>query len=164
MLECIITFFVPKISSILFFPSVVTCNQERNLQRLLLIQPRIAVCRVIEAEIFFGKALASTNALRYRIPCQLQMHSPQKRAVLFVDPERRGYFLENAAESPRLDAFSCCNCVSTQPLACHLHSLEKRPSPMHWITLPHNRMPAPFDGFDVVSQTSLNLALPIPCN
>ena len=80
------------------------CYKKRQLQRLLLVQPRIAVCRVVQAQILVHKALASACAFRDSVSGELQMHAAQERAVLLVDLESRLELREDAVERASLDA------------------------------------------------------------
>ena len=67
--------------------AVMPRNQERQLQRLLLIKPRIAVRRVVGVEILVVQALTTPRALCDRIARELEVHAAQEGAVLLVDLE-----------------------------------------------------------------------------
>lgn len=69
--------------------AVVARNQERQLQGLLLIEPRITVGGVIQAQVFIIKTLASTCTFCNRISCELEMHTTQEGAVLLVNLQGR---------------------------------------------------------------------------
>lgn len=60
-------------------------NQERQLQRLLLVQSRIAERRVVQAQVFFDQTFATADALRDSIARQLKMHASKERAMQLVD-------------------------------------------------------------------------------
>ena len=79
-------------------------NQKRQLERLLLIQPGIAVGRVIGVQILIVQALAAARALGDRVARELEVHAAQEGAVLLVDLERGGELREDVVEGARLDA------------------------------------------------------------
>ena len=54
----------------MIIPPVEPRDQKRQLQRLLLIQPRITVRRVVQTEIVFCQSARSAHALRHRFTCQ----------------------------------------------------------------------------------------------
>lgn len=68
--------------------AVVTSHQESQLQRLLLVESRVAVSGVVQAEILLCQAFTSTCTFRYRIASQFKMHTTKERALLLVDLQR----------------------------------------------------------------------------
>ena len=64
--------------------------KECQLQRLLLVQSRIAIRRIIQAQILVFQPNASTGALGDSLACELQMHTAEVGVVCFVDAERGG--------------------------------------------------------------------------
>ena len=78
-------------------------NQERQLQRLLLVEPRIAVSGIVQTQVLIIKPLASTGTFCNRIACKLEVHTAQERAVLLVDLQRRGELGEDVVEGAGLD-------------------------------------------------------------
>lgn len=89
-----------------------SCDQERQLQRLLLVEPGIAVCGIVQAKILVIQPLTSTSALCDRITGKFEVHTTQKRAVLLVDLQRRGQLREDVVERASLDAGRRATCVS----------------------------------------------------
>lgn len=79
-------------------------NQERQLQRLLLVEPRVAVGGVVQAQVLVVKPLASTGTFCDRIARKLQVHAAQERTMLLVDFQRRGELGEDVVEGASLDA------------------------------------------------------------
>ena len=69
------------------FLPVVSSNQERQLERLLLIQSRIAEARIICAKILGRQSLAATHTFRDGVSRKLEMHAAEVGAVLVVDAE-----------------------------------------------------------------------------
>jgi len=65
-------------------------NQERQFERLFLVQPRIAVRCVIETEIFLFQLFAATDTLRNGVARKFEMHAAEVGVMLFVDAQRRG--------------------------------------------------------------------------
>jgi hypothetical protein len=65
--------------------AVVTCNQESQLQCLLLVESRIAVGGVVQAQVLIVEPLAATSTFSNRIASELEVHAAQERAVLLVD-------------------------------------------------------------------------------
>jgi len=82
----------------------VTGNQECELESLLLIEARVTVSRVIQAEILFDEALATAHAFGDGITRKLQVHATEEGTVLLVDLERGGDLGEDAAEVAGFDA------------------------------------------------------------
>jgi hypothetical protein len=70
-------------------------DQESKLKCLLLIQSRIAVCGVVQAQILFFQTFASAYALRDRITCQFEMDTTEVRAVLSMNLESARKLLED---------------------------------------------------------------------
>ena len=88
-------------------PTIMSGDQKRQLQRLFLIQPRIAITGIICAQVLVPQPLAAPDTLRHRLPRQFQVHATQKPAVLFVYPQRATDFAQDAAELPRFDPRGC---------------------------------------------------------
>jgi hypothetical protein len=65
-----------------------SCHQESELQRLLLVQSRITVRGVVEAQILVYKTFTATSALGDCISCELKVHATKERTMLLVDLER----------------------------------------------------------------------------
>lgn len=82
-------------------------HQKRQLQRLLLIQPRIAKRRIIQAQILIYQTLASARTLRHCIARELEMHTAEEGVVVLVDFERGRELGEDAVEGARFDAGWC---------------------------------------------------------
>ena len=78
-------------------------NQKRQLERLLLIQPRVTVRSIIQAQILLLEPLTPANALRDRIARQLEVHAAQVGVVFLVDLERAGELLEDGGEAAGFD-------------------------------------------------------------
>jgi len=112
-------------------------NQKRHLQRLLLIQPRITITRVIRLQILLHQPLTAAHTLRDRIPGQLQMHAPEITPLLLVHLQRPLQLREDIPKPPGLDP-------------------RRRRSrvPMHRIALPDHAAPvlARLHGADVRRQ------------
>ena len=64
-------------------------NKKSQLQRLLFVQPRVAVCSVVEAQILVYETLTSTSTLCDCIAGQFKVHATKERAVLLVNLECR---------------------------------------------------------------------------
>jgi len=79
-------------------------NQEGQLQRLLLIQPRIAEARIVCAEVIRIQRLAAAETLRDGLPRQLEVDAAKIRALLRVDLEGFLQLLQDVLEVARLDA------------------------------------------------------------
>lgn len=84
--------------------SLTSSDQECQLQRLLLIQSRIAESLVPLAQVFILQTLAATRALRDSITCQLEMHATEEATTLLMDAEGRRKLAENGFERSCLDA------------------------------------------------------------
>jgi hypothetical protein len=84
-----------------------SCHQECQLERLLLVQPRIAIRRVVQAQILIHQSLTPSGALCDRISSKLKMHTTQEGAVLLVDLESRRELREDAVERASLDTGWC---------------------------------------------------------
>ena len=67
--------------------SVMPSNQKRQLERLLLVQAGVTEARVVRAEIFRRQSLAAAHTFCYRITGELEMNTPEVRAVLSVNAE-----------------------------------------------------------------------------
>ena len=67
--------------------AVVARDQERQLQRLLLVESRIAVGSVVQAQVIIVKTLASASAFCDRVSSKLEMHATQEGTMLLVDLE-----------------------------------------------------------------------------
>jgi hypothetical protein len=67
-------------------------NQERQLQRLLLVQPRVAVRGVVQAQVFVYKTFTTSSTLCDRVSGKLKMHAAQVGIVLLMDFECRRQF------------------------------------------------------------------------
>ena len=61
------------------------CEQERELESLLLVEARVAVRGVVEAQVLFDGARASADALRNGLAGELEVHTAQVGAMLAVD-------------------------------------------------------------------------------
>ena len=141
--------------------TVMACYEEGQLQRLLLVQPRIAEGGVVQAQIVVDKPFASPRAFCDGIARELQMHATQERAVLFVNPERRRQLGEDAAEGSRLDACRRAPGVSVERLAC-MSSAGPDDLPVHGIALPDNNVATGFHDFNVLPKQGLDLVSPVP--
>lgn len=75
-------FSMPSESSIC---AVVSCNQERKLQRLLLVQPWVAERRVVQTQVLVYQTFTSSSAFRHSITRELKMHATEEGVVLLVD-------------------------------------------------------------------------------
>jgi hypothetical protein len=62
-----------------------TGYQESQLQRLLLVQARITVRSIVQAQILIHQTFASTSAFCYRITGKFEVHTSKIRAMLLVD-------------------------------------------------------------------------------
>lgn len=158
---------------ILFHPlaprilAIMPRNQKGQLERLLLIQPGIAVGRVIGVQILIVQALAAARALGDRVARELEVHAAQEGAVLLVDLERGGELREDVVEGARFDACGGAAGVSGgRRLVCWFASLRCKEGrgggdglclPVHRIALPHDDVAAALDGFDVAAQHRLDL-------
>jgi hypothetical protein len=132
------------------------CYQESQLQRLLLVQPGIAVGRVVQAEILINKAFTSASAFSHSIPRKLKMHATKERAVLLVHLERRRKLRENAAERASLDTGWCAAgvAIQSQPKFRNMITLDL---PVHGIALPYHNMSTGLHSIDVCAKHRLNL-------
>ena len=86
------------------FLAITACDQERQLQCLLLVESRITVCRVVETQVIICQALSSPDALCNSVAREFQVHSTEERTMLPVDTKRRRDFGENGGELACLDA------------------------------------------------------------
>lgn len=89
-------------------------NQERQLQGLLLIQPRVTVGSVVQAQVLVIKTLASSSALSNVVTSKLKMHAAQEGAVLLVDLQGGGELREDVVEGACLDARGCAAGISSR--------------------------------------------------
>lgn len=83
---------------------VVVRNQEGQLQRLLLVQPRVAEARVVGGQVVLVEADAAAHALCDGVAGQLEVDAAQVAALLLVDAQRLLQLAEDVAEAPGLDA------------------------------------------------------------
>jgi hypothetical protein len=67
--------------------AVVSCDQERKLQRLLLVQPWIAERCVVQTQVFVYQTFTPSSALRHGITRELKMHATKEGVVLLVNLE-----------------------------------------------------------------------------
>ena len=81
-----------------------TSNQESQLESLLLVQARVAVSRVVQAQIIFPKTLAAAKTLSDCVTGKLKVHTAKEGSQLLVDFEGRSNFRENGREVTGLDA------------------------------------------------------------
>lgn len=63
-------------------------DQKRQLEGLLLIQPRVAERRVIQTQVLLGQILRAAHTFRHRLPRQLQVHAAQIAVTGAVDAQR----------------------------------------------------------------------------
>ncbi|RBQ74745.1 hypothetical protein VDGD_21377 [Verticillium dahliae] len=117
--------------------AVVIRNQEGQLQRLLLVQSRVAEARVVGRQIVLVEVLAAAEALGHGVARELEMHAAEEAALLLVDLQRLLQLLENVAKLARLDA-----------------AARRLRVAVHGIALPDDALPvlAVLDGADVRRQ------------
>ena len=82
---------------------IVARNQECQLQRLLLIEPRVAVTRVVETQILFSELHTSAYTLGDSFTCKFEMHTSEEGLVVLVDLKSRGKLREDAAKVAGFD-------------------------------------------------------------
>jgi hypothetical protein len=91
-------------------------NQKRQLKRLLLVQPRIAIRRVIQAEVFLFQSFTAAYAFGDCVAGEFEVNATKERSVFFVDFECGREFVEYAAELASLYAGGRGKCVSASRL------------------------------------------------
>lgn len=69
---------------------LVSSNQKRKLQRLFLVQPRIAESLIPTTEILVLKTLRATRAFRDCVACEFEMYAAEEGAAVGVDAEGGG--------------------------------------------------------------------------
>lgn len=65
----------------------VISNQERQLKRLLLVQPRVAEGGIVGRQVILDQALAPAEALRHGVAGQLEVQPAEVAALLLVDAQ-----------------------------------------------------------------------------
>lgn len=88
----------------LALPPVVSSDEKRQLQSLLLVQPRIAETGVVCAEILGRQALAAAYTLCDGVAGEFQVHTPEIAAVLAVNAEGGGELGVDGGEETGFDA------------------------------------------------------------
>src|SRR5665213_2825435 len=79
-------------------------NQQRQLQGLLLVQPRIDRGAISPLQVSIRQAPRTTGALGHILAGQLDMHAAQVRPHFPVNAERKVDFLEDVLEATGLQA------------------------------------------------------------
>lgn len=119
-------------------------DQKGQLERLLLVQARVAVTGVVDAEVLVAEAFAAADAFRDGLAGELQVHAAQLAALFLVDTERVRELGEDGAELARLVARRRAACVA-----------------MHGVALPHGPVPACLHSADVCAQQRGDLVLAV---
>jgi hypothetical protein len=139
-------------------------NQKRQLQRLLLIKPGIAVRRVVVAQVLIIQALATPRALRDRVARELQVHAAQEGAVLLMDFECRRQLRKDTVERAGLDACWGTASIAAGGLADAQCMTAKHNLPVHRVALPNDNMSTALYSFNMRTQHRFNLICTIAGN